>query len=284
MPSFAAELHALDDPAAAHHEHLDDGAGRAQLQAEHVAVAQPAVAIFCWRSRSVCTVRAASRSCAASSNRSAVGGLEHRARQPLDQLVVLAFEEQLRVLHRHVVLLLRADRGDARRDAALDVVLEARPLAVAGDDLVARPDAEQPVRQRHRPARERRRHERAGVEAAVALDAARDQHARKRLVRRQLQVRIVLVVAQQDVVLRRALLDEVVLERERLDDRVGDDHLEAGDLVEQRVGLRMQSARAEIAAHAVAQRPRLADVDRVALPRSRTDTPRAARAGGRSGS
>ena len=47
-----------------------------------------------------------------------------------------------------------------------------------------------------------RRQERAGVEAAVALDAPRDQHARKRLVRRQLQVRVVLVVAQQDVVLR----------------------------------------------------------------------------------
>ena len=77
-----------------------------------------------------------------------------------------------------------------------------------------------------------------GVEAAVALDAARHEHARKRFVRRQLQVRIVLVVAQQDVVLGRALLDEVVLERQRLDDRVGDDDLEPGDLVEQRVGLR----------------------------------------------
>ena len=83
----------------------------------------------------------------------------------------------------------RADRVDARRDAALDVVLEARPVALAGDHLVARPDAEQPVRQRHRLAREARRQERAGVEAAVALDAARHQHARKGLVGRQLQVR-----------------------------------------------------------------------------------------------
>ena len=51
------------------------------------------------------------------------------------------------------VLLDRADRLDARREAALDVVLEAGPIAPAVDDLVARPDAEQPVRQAHRPAR-----------------------------------------------------------------------------------------------------------------------------------
>ena len=92
-------------------------------------------------------------------------------RSVFDQLVVLAFEEQPRQLDRAAVLLRRADRVDARRDAALDVVFEARPAALAGDHLVARPDAEQPVRQRHRLAREVRRQERAGVEAAVALDA-----------------------------------------------------------------------------------------------------------------
>ena len=60
----------------------------------------------------------------------------------------------------------RADLAHARRDAPLDVVLEARPAALAGDHLVARADAEQPVRQRHRPARQRRRQERAGVDSA----------------------------------------------------------------------------------------------------------------------
>ena len=42
-----------------------------------------------------------------------------------------------------------------------------------------------------------------GVEVAVALDPAGDQHARERLAGRQLQVGVVLVVAQQDVVARR---------------------------------------------------------------------------------
>ena len=63
----------------------------------------------------------------------------------------------------------------------------------------------------------------------------------------------------------RALLDQVVLERQRLDDRVGDDDLEPDDLVEQRVGLRIRAVGAEVVADAVAQRARLADVNRVAL-------------------
>ena len=106
-------------------------------------------------------------------------------------------------------------------------------------------------------------HERAGVKAAVALHAARDQNPGKRLVGRQLEERVVLVVAQQDVVSGRALLDQVVFERERLHHRVGDDHLEADDLVEQRVGLGIRTVGAQIVPHPVAQHPRLADVNRV---------------------
>ena len=157
------------------------------------------------------------------------------------------------------------DRVDAGRDAALDVVFEARPPPLSGDHLVARAHPEQPMRQRHRLAGEVGRHERAGVEAAVALDAARDEHARKGLVGGELQERVVLVVAQQDVVFRRALLDQIVLERERLDHRIGDDHLEPDDLVQQRVGLRIRAVGAQVVADPVAQGARLADVDRVAI-------------------
>jgi hypothetical protein len=134
-----------------------------------------------------------------------------------------------------------------------------------GDHLIARADAEQPVRQRHRLAAKLRRQKRSGIEVARLLDLPRHQHARKRLARRQLQVRVVLVVAQQDVVLRRPLLDQIVLERERLHYRVGDDHLNRRDVVEERVVPRAEPVRTEIAADAVAQRARLADVD--GLPR-----------------
>ena len=61
-----------------------------------------------------------------------------------------------------------------------------------------------------------------------------------------------------------ALLDQVVLERERLDHRVGDDDLEALRFVEQGVDARAHALRAEVAADAIAQHARLADVQRLA--------------------
>jgi hypothetical protein len=100
----------------------------------------------------------------------------------------------------------------------------------------------------------------------VALDAPRDQNPRVRLPAGQLEVGIGLVVAQQDVVLGRALLDEVVLERERLDNRVGDDDLEPLGFVEQRVDPRADAVGAEIAPDPVPQHPCLADVQGVPVP------------------
>src|SRR5262249_10531888 len=84
------------------------------------------------------------------------------------------------------------------------------------------------------------------------------------LVGRQLQEGIVLVVAEEDVVLWRPLLDQVVLEGERLDDRVGDDELEPCHLIQKRIGLRVGAVGAEIIAHAIAERARFSDVNRVA--------------------
>ena len=83
--------------------------------------------------------------------------------------------------------------------------------------------------------------------------------------RRQLQVWIVLVVAQQDVVARRPLLDEIVLERQRLNDRVGDDDFKADGFVEQRVVTRAHPVGAQVRARPIAQGPGLADVKRVAV-------------------
>ena len=63
--------------------------------------------------------------------------------------------------------------------------------------------------------------------------------------------------------LRRPLLDQMILEGQRLDHRVGDDELELRGLVEQRVDARAHALRAEIAADAVPQDLGLADVERV---------------------
>ena len=260
---LGAQLHALDDAAVADLEDLDDEARWAELEAEYVAVPE----LDCRHFLLPIVKRLDGPQRVAHLRRLfeplPLGGREHPRPQRLHELVVPPFEEQLRQVDRAPVLVLRTQRVHARGDAALDVVLEARPPALAGDDFVARPDPEQPVRERHGLAREGRGQERSRIEAAVALHAARDEHAGKRLVGRQLEVRIVLVVAQQDVVLRRALLDEVILERERFDDRVGDDHFQPRDFAQQRVGLRV-AAGAKIIPDAVAQRARFADVNGVA--------------------
>jgi hypothetical protein len=170
------------------------------------------------------------------------------------------------VLDGGAVVLAVADFVDAGGDTAFDVVLETRPATLPGDRLVARANPEQPMRERHRFPCERRRQERACVEMIVALDAARHEHARELFAGRQLQVGIILVVAKQDVVFRDSLLDQVVFERERFDDRVGDDDLEVLRFVEERVDSRTHAVRAEVAAYAVSQHPCFADVQSFARP------------------
>ena len=125
-------------------------------------------------------------------------------------------------------------------------------------------DPEQAVREGHRPPREAGGQERPGVDVAVPLDSARDQDAGKRLRSGQLEERVVLVIAEQDVVLRLPLLDQVVLEGQGLDDRVGHDDVERIRLVEQGVGLRARAVGPQVAAHAIPEGAGLAHVDRLA--------------------
>ncbi len=258
------ELDALDHAAVPDLEHLDGRAGGSDLQAERVAVAELGAGHLLLARPE--RVDRADRISQLRGLLEPLGrrGIAHPVAEGRDELVVAALEKQLRVLDGDAVILGRTDLAHARRDAALDVELETRPPALAGDDLVARPDAEQPVRQRHRAPPERRRQEGSGVVVVVPLHAPGDEHARERLAGRQLQIGIVLVVAQQDVVARGALLDQVVLERQRFHDRVGDDDFEAVRLVEQRVDARAGAVGAEVAADAVAQHSRLADVERFA--------------------
>src|SRR4029079_10967684 len=83
----------------------------------------------------------------------ALGRLEHLRAQVSRQLVVAALEEQPRVLDGACVFGGATNRLHARGDTALDVVFEARPVPLAGDHLVARPDPEQLMAQRHRLSR-----------------------------------------------------------------------------------------------------------------------------------
>jgi hypothetical protein len=120
------------------------------------------------------------------------------------------------------------------------------------------------MRQRHRPPTELGREKRAGVEVGVVLDRPGDQHTRKGLAGGQPQEGIVLVIAQQDVVARHPLLDQIVFECQRLHHRVGDNDLETGHVVEEGVMARAHAISAEVVAHPVAKGPCLADVNRLA--------------------
>ena len=127
------------------------------------------------------------------------------------------------------VVLLR-DVADARREAALDVVVEARDAAVApGLRPLARPVPEDAVEHVERLAHLLRVRVRAEVDDAAAVPLAREHHARVVVLDRDGDVRERLVVAQPDVERRPVALDEVLLEVQRLDLGAGDDHLDVGD-------------------------------------------------------
>ena len=107
---------------------------------------------------------------------------------------------------------------------------------------------------------------RAVVGAAVLAQPARDVDPRPALAQRQLHIGISLVVAQQDVEARLALLDQIIFERQRLF-VVGDhDVVDIDGLAHQRAGLGVfPAAFVEVAGHPAAQVLRLADVDDVAF-------------------
>ena len=81
----------------------------------------------------------------------------------------------------------------------------------------------------------------------------------------QVEIGKALVVAQQDVVARPVLLDEVVLEDQRLGVGVDDRDLAAAHLAHHRRDLRRQLVGAKIARHAALEVLRLADVENLAI-------------------
>src|SRR5262245_21823458 len=90
----------------------------------------------------------------------------------------------------------------ARRVAAMAGVLDARPRELAVDRDRAGAQREELPRQPERLAHRGRRIERSVIARTVALDLAGDHQPGELFVRRELQERIVLVVAQDDVVAR----------------------------------------------------------------------------------
>ncbi len=153
-------------------------------------------------------------------------GLLHLHVELARQLVVTALEE----LRDGVDLLgvpAAVDLEDARGRAALDLVLQARPLAARELDVAARAELEVLVDEVQRAPRGGRRVVGPEVAGAVGRGAADDLEARPHAFGHAAEAERdeVLVVAELDVVAGPVLLDEVVLEDRRFllvgrDDRV----------------------------------------------------------------
>ena len=132
------------------------------------------------------------------------------------QLVRLTVEEELYVADNLPVVIDGDEALDARAEAALDVVLQARAWVIAAEVHLAAWNQEAAMDDVDKPVREIAREIRAEVSRAVLAQAARDEHLGVTVGERELDVRVGLVVAQQDVEARLALLDQVVFEREGL--------------------------------------------------------------------
>src|SRR5687768_9861087 len=188
------QLDSFDDAAATNLEDLDRAAARADLDAEHIAVPEAGgrhlllpVAQRLDGSHRIAQLRGLLEAFGASR-------VFHACAQGIGELVVAALEQQPRVDHGQAVTLVRADLRDARRDTALDVVLETRPRPRAGNHFVARPDAKQPVGQRHGPPGDLGWQKRTGVEVVVSFNRPCNQNARVRLAGSQPKIGVVLVV------------------------------------------------------------------------------------------
>ncbi len=172
----------------------------------------------------------------------------------------LSLQEQHRALH-VVRVVGRGDEADAGRAATRDLVQHARARAVGEHRVLAGAQLEHLLQQRHSLAHRARARERAEVPVLAIELAAMEGELRKRFAG-QADVRVALVVAEQDVVARLVRLDQVVLEQQRLAFGARDRRLDPRDLREHQRDPRLVRALLEIARHALLQVARLADVER----------------------
>src|ERR1700730_18200289 len=139
-------------------------------------------------------------------------------------------------------------------------------LALLEDLVGAGPERKELPNGFHRAPQRLRRRVRAEILRAVVLHAARIVDARKLLVDRQLQIKVVLVVFEPDNEAGPIVLDEVALEDERFHLVGGCDELEISCLADELGDTRgLRVAGCEVRAKAAAKTQGLADVNDLAL-------------------
>jgi hypothetical protein len=161
-------------------------------------------------------------------------------------------------------VLLALDVAYARRLAALDVVVEARNArASPGLGPLTGPVLEQLPEQVERLPHAAGARERPEVDAAGAVALAGEVHPGELLVEAHADVRVRLVVAQPDVEPRAMALDELLLRKERLGLRLGDEEVDRRHPTDEVEPAPMRAR--EVRRHPFADRGRLAHVQDPAL-------------------
>ena len=184
----------------------------------------------------------------------------HALDQLIDHGLAPAFEEHGRMPD-VVGVVGPVDEPHARSAAAIDLILEAGPGTVAEERIRALPDAEQLVDEgdglAHGPG------VRVGTEvpdARAPRSAVKDEAGKGRLLR-EMDPRIALVVAQDDVVARPVLLDQVVLEEQRFGLGMGDGHFHRGGARQESPPLLVPRTTPQPGGEAPSEVARLADVE-----------------------
>ena len=193
-----------------------------------------------------------------------VGSLHHAGFEAFHQVVAAALQEQFRVARRFRIFLVRGQTRNARPVAAANVILQAGPRVRARQVHRAGGNAKRFVDEVDDPVGKAVRKERPEINRAVFDQAPRHVHARKFLERGVANVRVGLVVAQQDIEFRLVLLDQAVFERQGFALVVHDDVVEIRDFPHQGAGFGVHPAGfEEVGFHAVAQGTRFPHVQNV---------------------
>ena len=256
---------AVHDGAVAHAEDLRVGARLGLIEADHVERLSPLDA------RRLALVHVSDRGEPVAQQRGLLELLRrsrggHLTLDAMLHVAQPAAQKIDRLPHDLHVIVVR-DAGVAGRQRALDEVLQARRAAPApGLDALAlavREDAPDELRDLTDLAGAGIRPE---VQVAGQVPPAEEAHPRPLVAHRDLDEGIALVVAQPQVVRRPRLLDEVVLEEQRLPLGGRDDPLDVACLGEHLGGAPVRRAAApEVRGHALAQLLRLPDVEHLTV-------------------
>ena len=203
--------------------------------------------------------------------------LRHFLPEPGDHRLAFAAEEIHHLLDNRAVFLRRRFARAGGETFPKLMMQAGAAILIRAENPCAGAQRKQPAQHGEHLAHARRAHVRAEVFRPILLHAAYQLHARIILPGIDAQIGVVLVVLEEDVVLRPVQLDEVALENQRLQIAVAEHHVEVIDALHHRAHLdRVLPTLMKILADAVLEVDRLAHIDDFSLAFHQV----AARAGG----